>query len=127
MTTLFAPPDFWRLSAIAKKKICNGCGTKGLCGYLIPDTIWGLKITIVCDIHDFMYDVGKTLKDKEEADRVFLNNLLRLIDAETSLAVLKWLRRRRAKTYYDAVCLLGGPAFWAGKNKGEELGAVCYA
>jgi hypothetical protein len=125
MTTLFAPPDFWRLSAIAKKKICNGCGTKGLCGYLIPDTIWGLKITAACDIHDFMYAVGKTLKDKEEADRVFFNNMLRLIDKGSPW--LKWLRRRRAKTYYDAVCLLGGPAFWAGKNKGEELGAVCYA
>jgi len=67
-----------------------------------------------------MYDCGQTLADKEEADRVWLNNILRRIDACEGwfgqLATVKMLRRRRAKTYYDAVRCFGGPAFWTGKN-----------
>lgn len=119
---LFAPPEYWQLSDAQRKDICNGCGTKGLCGILVPDTIYGLRITAACDIHDFMYSVGETLEDKEAADRVFLNNLLRIIDTQTSWNILKRLRARRAMIYYRAVVEFGGPAFWAGKNKPEELG-----
>jgi hypothetical protein len=55
-------------------------------------------------------------EDKEEADRVFLWNMLRIIHARTSSRILTWLRRRRAYKYYLAVKHFGGPAFWAGKN-----------
>ncbi len=63
-----------------------------------------------------MYTVGGSLADKDEADRVFLNNLLRLIEAVDSVWLLRKLRRARARTYYEAVHIFGGPAFWAGKN-----------
>ena len=119
---LFAPETFWTLHPILRGKYCNGCGPKGLCGFIVPDTIWGLCITAACEIHDYMYAIGETLADKEEADRVFLNNLLRIIDAGTRYDWLKRLRNRRARTYYLAVVELGGPAFWSGKNKPEELG-----
>jgi len=122
MTALFAPPAFWQLPEKIYKTLCNGCGTKGLCGFVVPDTVWGLRITTACDIHDYMYRIGETLTDKEEADRVFLNNMLRIIDAGTCCNCLKLLRRRRALTYYLAVADLGGPAFWSGKNKPEEMG-----
>jgi len=121
---LFAPPDYWRLSEIAKGRICNGCGTKGLCGYVIPDTIWGLCITPACDIHDFQYATGQNHEDKMSADRSFLYNILRLIDAAGGIGILKYLRRRRAYKYYEAVCAFGGPAFWKDKNRPEEMGAA---
>ncbi|MDL2268868.1 hypothetical protein LJC71_04930 [Desulfosarcina sp. OttesenSCG-928-A07] len=121
---LFAPAEYWSLTAEQKKDICSGCGPKGLLSWIIPDTIYGLRISHVCDIHDWMYAVGETIEDKESADRSFLNNMLRLIEVQNSWAWLAWLRRKRAGTYYNAVKLFGGPAFWAGKNKPEEMGVV---
>lgn len=116
---LYAPEAYWRLTAAQKTEICNGCGTKGLCGLVVPDTIYGLCITPACDIHDYMYHVGETLADKQEADRVFINNMLRLINAGR-FGWVKWLRRWRAMTFYTAVCDLGGPAFWSGKQPANE-------
>jgi len=120
-TTLYAPASYVNAPPAVRAEICNGCGTKGLCGFVIPDSIWGLDITESCHIHDWAYYEGQTLADKEEADRVFLNNMLRLIDAASGFGPLRWLRRWRAMTYYNAVRDLGGPAFWAGKNKPENL------
>lgn len=124
MSILFAPPEYWSLDKTDHRKICNGCGSKGLCGYLIPDTIWGLRITEACNIHDFMYSIGKTIADKEAADRVFFNNMLRIIDANTFWDWLKRQRIRRAMIYYKAVVEFGGPAFWQGKNNPAELEMV---
>ena len=117
---LFAPPEYWELTPIAKKEICNGCGAKGT-GWLVPDTLWGLSVEEECNIHDFMYYDGETIEDKEKADRVFLNNMLRRIEAK-SWAILKPLRRHRAKLYYRFVRDCGGPAFWANKNTPEDYG-----
>ena len=113
---LFAPADYIKASKRVRAKAVNGCGTSGWKGALVPETIYGLLITAVCNIHDWMYLRGETLADKEEADRVFLNNLLRLIDSGTRWGWLKVLRRRRALKYFHAVRIAGGPAFWDGKN-----------
>ncbi|HBD18665.1 MAG TPA: hypothetical protein DC063_00190 [Arenimonas sp.] len=90
----------------------------------MPDTIYGLRVTAACDIHDYMYFIGDGIEDKDAADRVFLNNLLRLIAAGTRWDWLRRLRALRARTYYAAVCAFGGPAFWHGKNLPEEMGAA---
>jgi hypothetical protein len=112
---LFAPAEYWELTDGQRADLCNGCGTKGLCGVIVPDTFYGLCVTAACDIHDFMYVTGKTIEDKIRADSTFLNNMLRLIDAGTRCSWLKRLRARRARAYYEAVKRFGGPAFWAGK------------
>ena len=111
---LFAPLGYWDLSDQAREEMLNGCGTRGIIGLLVPDTVWGLCITPACNIHDYMYSVGATIADKDEADRVFLNNMLRMID--DGIWVLKLPRIIRAKEYYEAVHLCGRPAFWSGKN-----------
>jgi hypothetical protein len=118
---LYAPARYWLLDPEAHREICNGCGPKGF-GLFVPDTIWGLPITEACDIHDFMYAMGETEEDRREADRVFLNNLLRLV--EGGCRWLRPLRRRRALTYARAVMALGGPAFWSGKNPPETEAPV---
>ncbi len=118
---LYAPKTYWRLTPTAKALICNGCGTSGWKGRLVPGHLLWLSIKEACDIHDFMYHVGVTLADKEEADRVFLNNMLRIVEAE-SVWFLKRIRRHMAVDYYGAVRDFGGPAFWDGKNDSECMG-----
>lgn len=92
----------------------NGCGAKGLGGWFVPDTLYGLNICDACEIHDWMYFKGKTAEDKNEADRAFLNNMVRIIDDKSGW-LLKGVRKIRAKNYYRAVKYFGGPSFWAGK------------
>ena len=123
MTTsalLYAPVDYWALTPAAKAEICNGCGASG--GRRFPGHIWWLDITEACNIHDYMYHLGLTEQDREEADKAFLNNLLRIIEKDSvDFAIIKTLRRWRAMTYYGAVRDFGGPAFWDNKNKPGEM------
>ena len=114
---LFAPEGYKKLSPIEKGRICNGCGAKG--GFGVPSTFYGLDMTEACQVHDYMYFIGRTNADKEEADRTFLNNLNRIIEAR-SYFFLKPMRYARAKEYYLAVKYFGGSAFWDGKNKNKE-------
>jgi tRNA G37 N-methylase Trm5 len=48
--------------------------------------------------------------EKEAADRIFLNNMNRQIEASSKW--LRWLRKRRALKYYFAVKWFGSTAFW---------------
>jgi len=121
--TLYAPASFWQSSPTERAEYCNGCGTKGWKGDLVPETIWGVKITIACHIHDWMYQFGLSEKDKRKADMAFLNNMLRLISNNehwSNNPWFNWFRRYRAMTYYNAVRDFGGPAFWYGKNAREN-------
>ncbi len=116
---LFAPIEFWKAKASRR---LGGCGPGSIGDWLVPDTVWGLSIRLACLIHDWMYEVGKAIVDKERADRVFRNNMVRMINSETKYEFLKRLRLRRANTYYKMVDKYGGPAFWKDKedpNGGE--------
>ena len=115
---LQAPNSYWDATEEEKKKYCNGCGPKGAY-FLIPDTLWGLNITEPCNIHDWCYRFGKTEQDRQDADRMFLDNMLSTIDENTTWKWLKKLRRRRARTYYHVVSRYGGPYFR--KHQVEEV------
>jgi hypothetical protein len=117
---LFAPQSYWNAPLAVKEEITGGCGTGKLGDYLAPDTVWFLSIKKACQIHDWMYFIGETYEDKKEADRVFLNNMNRIIDANTKWFWLRRRRRARAKFYYKAVKYYGGRAFWKGKNSDVE-------
>ena len=107
---LYAPPGYWKLSKEEKAKICNGCGAKGSkLNFLIPQG----KFREACNIHDYMYAVGKTDEDKKVADRVFINNLNRIVEASNPL--LRPLRKLLARSYYEAVSKFGYEAFWKDK------------
>ncbi len=115
---LFAPYGFLGTSNIELEEMCNGCGAANAKFDFVPDTIYGLCIGAVCNIHDFMFNKGETLEDMQEANRVMLNNLLRLIERVAGWKkYLKPLMRRRALKMYEAVNAFGGPAFWEGKNE----------
>lgn len=121
---LYAPLAYHDASPEVRAQVTNGCGTAGWKGDLVPDCILGLCITPACNVHDWMYTVGKTQDDKDEADRVFLNNVLRLIDGEGGWSIVKKARRLLARDYYEAVHLFGGPAFWAKKNEPGTMAFV---
>lgn len=113
---LFAPASFKSAPMSQLETICNGCGAANAKFDFVPDTVYGLSIAAACNIHDFMYNEGRSIEDKEEADRVMLNNMLRLIKRANVWYSPSALRRRRALKYYEAVDAFGGPAFWAGKT-----------
>lgn len=117
---LYAPESYWTATPAERSAVCNGCGVAGWKGKLVPDSVWGLNISKVCDIHDWMYHHGVTEADRCEADRVFLNNLIRIINNHGG--ALAGLRRYRATTYYNAVHRYGGAAFWDNKNPVETMG-----
>jgi hypothetical protein len=112
---LFAPPSFKNASPERLLKICDGCGSEHAKIDLVPDTIYSLYVGYACFIHDWQYVVGHDILDKEEADRAFLNNLLRLIKLDKRWYTPKNLMRKRARIYYKMVHWFGGPAFWKGK------------
>jgi hypothetical protein len=112
---LSAPASFKNATEDQLLDVCNGCGASGS-WFRPPKRMYGTLIVYACHIHDWMYNFGKVIEDKEEADRTMLNNTFRLIDRDSH----KWykptfLQRRRALKYYEAVKYRGGLAFWSGK------------
>lgn len=110
---MVVPESYINATDEERAAVCNGCGTAGWKGKLVPDTIWGLPVRPACQVHDWMYHLGRTEQDKDEADMVFMRNLIRLINAHGGW--LAPIRRYRATTYYNAVAEAGGAAFWDGK------------
>jgi len=95
--------------------ICNGAGAAN--GLKFPNTFYGLDVKIAFDVHDWDYHHGKTMDDKDKADKYMLLNLMEIIESQKGFvaAVLKPLRRRRALFYYEMVVTFGNDAFFAGK------------
>jgi len=127
---LFAPESYWTAKAHGHvhEFVDGGCGPGKFGDWLVPDTILGVNVTPACEIHDWMYLMGRTIEDKNKADRAFRNNLIRLIRAAKRprlvpkciwRRITRW-RLRTAQLYYEAVRDFGGHAFWEGKNKNSE-------
>ena len=114
-TGLRFPASFSEASPELREKVCNGCGSAQSNKDYIPDNVIGLNINAAAHIHDWGYEYGKdTYEDKCKHDRIFMNNMLRIIDAKGG--ILRNDRRKMAKVYYDAVVLCGGPSYWVNKN-----------
>lgn len=118
--TLYAPRSYCNATPAERAEVGGGCGPGGLGDLLVPDSIVGMSIWVACHIHEWMYERGRTLADKDEADRVFLNNMVRLVEAAPGNRDLKRRRLDSAWHCYQAVSRWGGPAFWDGKNKSDE-------
>lgn len=117
---LSARKDFpWGKDDALRQEHCNACGTKGLGGWVVPNTLWGLDISLACDIHDWDYAFGTA---REAADNYFLTNMLRIIEAQNSGWVLNLLRRHRALTYYAVVRDLGRKAHSGTTNQEDPTG-----
>jgi hypothetical protein len=108
---IIAPLSYWLASGKEKKRLCNGCGPSGWKGKIVPDRIYGCCVTPACNAHDWMYQEGGLEPDKEIADKVFFDNMVSLIVDKSKWRLMKWLRIRRARTYYNGVKLLGESYF----------------
>lgn len=113
---LWEPTSYKKATHGEKKEACNGCGPQSWKRDFVPDTIYGVDISEACNIHDWMYLKGQSIDDKKKADRVFLNNMIRIVKAESRFRFMSVLRQRRCWKYYLAVAQFGGPAFWEGKK-----------
>ena len=111
----YAPDGFADLLPSKRSSICNGIGAASGLSRLVPDTIWGLYVGIVGDIHDYSYWLGGTDEDRDTADAVFYHNLLVLSEAHGG--ILAPLRRWRARKYYLAL-RVGGKAHFNFKSNG---------
>lgn len=87
---------------------------------MIPDRIWGLKITEACNIHDWEYreDMGG---GKEKADKTFKQNMYYLISKGLQWGWLVRRRKFRANIYYRIVTSKAGEKYY---NKMKELAAT---
>ena len=79
-----------------------------------------------------MYHFSKPkIADKEEADRVFLNNMLRLSEEDYKINLIPKapiaakfilrLRKREIYKYYLNMKSYGSPMFWLNKNKAGTM------
>ena len=118
MMKLYAPLSYWNATQNELKESCNGCGAKD--GIKVPNTMYGLCIKKACEIHDWMYKIGKTIADKLFADAIFRLNLSIIIDAGSNF-LTALLRHGRASTYYTAVIEWGESAFWVDKKRNDEM------
>ena len=106
---LIAPDDFWYTDDTELALLAGGCGPGGVGDWFVPDTAYGLNIKPACFIHDYLYSLGSTPWDKNEADEVFLDNLRYIVNERGG-----WLRRVRlcrVYSYYLAVSWFGNSAF----------------
>lgn len=110
--TLESTDGYKALTPELKTAICNGAGAAGQwISCFIPNTMYGLDVEEVFNIHDYDYHVGGDRNAKNIADRRMLENLMMVINANSGL-ILGFLRRRRALKYYEAVLLKGDEAFF---------------
>jgi len=96
-----------------------GCGPgDGIGDKLIPDTVWLLSIRDACKIHDWGYRhcVYSSSTDRERHDKIFLNNMLSIVDENTRWRWLRKLRYRRCKSYFLAVRAFGARSYWEARD-----------
>ena len=117
---LFAPKEYWNVP----KEIRNswGCGPGGLGDWLVPDTVYGLSIKSACMIHDWYYRhyEDDTEYGRKIADRVFRNNMIRIVTHKSKSRILERLRLIRINTYYLSVRKFGAPAYFEDRNTEME-------
>ena len=102
---LLIPMSMSGVSVGRIKDVTNGCGREGVENMIVPDTIWGLDISPVCRIHDWMYTDAECADDENDADAVFAANMVEFIKQRSANWFMTWIRLRRAYTYVDAVTL----------------------
>ena len=116
---LWAPRSFLAIDPDELPLLYNGCGPAGIFGKVIPERVLGLKITILCYIHDHMYGLCCCEEDEDICDAVFAANLnLWIIHHST------WYNKlprflSSAKFMYSVSCTIFSNSYW------EENKALC--
>ena len=97
-----------------------GAGT-GIGDLIVPETVWGLYVTLACYIHDDMWEyAAPTREDFDQSNDVFRRNINSIITHCSANWFIKHLRLYRAVTMYNAVDKIGESIFWNLKNRQVE-------
>lgn len=124
---LFADPACWKFrSEHPEEWESFACGPGDYGDYLVPDKILFLSVNEACRIHDWYYRFWpeNTEDARSMADRILLNNMLRIIYNQTSGKWLKRARSRVALIYFRAVRSYGATAFFEDRNLEVEYKEV---
>ena len=95
---LDVPDKFWDFTEEALAEM--GCGPGEFGDKLVPDTMYGLYIGLACKVHDVDFAIGTP---ETIANRRFWRNLDIIITKKSKNALMRYLRRLRATTYYHMV------------------------
>ena len=78
---------------------------------MIPNSILGVDLKPACDIHDYTYALQNSVRDRKDADDLFLVNMHKLMSRNLRSAPMRFLGTIGIGLYYLAVRLLGGHYF----------------
>ena len=122
---LMRPAVVAALTPTQAADLTNGCGPQSMKIKLIPDTVMGIDFFPACAVHDQCYSFGEDEDDKRLSDRIFLFNLLVLIDKHCAAKgiidkVQRVAARSAAFDYFKAVSDWGRAAFYAHKGQDHE-------
>ena len=92
--------------------VANGCGASGWKVDLVPDKIYDVDVTLACNRHDYRYSVGKTAKDKRNADRMLFLEIMTILVAELGWNLTLLKGAFVAVAYFIAVARFGDEAFY---------------
>ena len=99
-------------SLVSEFPDCCGAG-KGLGEKAVPETMYGLRVSAACHIHDYSWEVAEpTWADFHQTNSMFLRNILAIIRAKSRNGFMRGLRNYRAVTYFTAVDEVGVKGFW---------------
>lgn len=99
----------------------NGCGAGDAWIDFVPDTMYGLSITPICNLHDDAYTFCDATREAFDLVNLeFYNNMREWIYVKSHWS-LRHLRYMRAHTYYKLVKAKGWSSFVSCK---EALGEM---
>lgn len=99
-----------------------GAGT-GIGDLIVPETVWGLYVTLACYIHDDMWEHAEpTRSDFEQSNEILRYNVSSIITNCSANRFMKHIRLYRAVTMYNAVDRIGESIFWNLKRRQVENG-----
>lgn len=86
----------------------TSCGPGTIGDMIIPDRLFGLRMTPACNIHDHGYALARTCESKLNADMAFVLNMHQINEQARSIFLMRWLRRFAINFYFSAVRDFGG-------------------
>jgi len=78
---------------------------------LVPNSILGVDLKAACDIHDYTYATQSSIRDRKDADDLFLANMHHLITRKLKSAPMRFVGTIGVGLYYLAVRIFGGHYF----------------
>lgn len=102
------------------------CGAgKGLGNIMVPETIYGLKVSPACFIHDKMFEWSEpSWKAFHYSNNVFHLNIRNIIRYRSANWFMRSIRYYRAVTYFNAVDGPGAYCFWGTKVAQGQIDKV---